>query len=84
MRCNKLVRLLGVGLLLGLYACGTAEEEQASARVGELGNVKYTGGGGATAPRPWPWAARRAWGWRQPMEPGPFPPGSRRPQPGLR
>ncbi len=49
MRGKKLVRLLGVGLLLGLYACGAAEEEQASARVGELGKVKFTGGGGCNS-----------------------------------
>ena len=49
MRGRKLIRVMGVGLLLGLYACGAAEEAKTDARVGELGKVKFTGGGGCNS-----------------------------------
>lgn len=41
----RVVKGLGVCLLLGLYACGSAEEA-GDPRVGEQGKVKFTGGGG--------------------------------------
>ena len=44
---RMLVKTMGLGLLLGLYACGAAEE--GDARVGELGKVKFTGGGGCNS-----------------------------------
>jgi len=40
------VRTLGLGLLLGLYACGSADPSDSDTRLGEQGKVKFTGGGG--------------------------------------
>ena len=45
MKGSKVIRTMGLGLLFGLYACGTAEDATES-RVGEMGRVKFTGGGG--------------------------------------
>ena len=43
---TRIVRTLGLGLLLGLYACGSADPSDSDTRLGEQGKVKFTGGGG--------------------------------------